>query len=283
MSEINFSIILKDKPPGCYKNVQDVLYQTTRGMISSEEITAVKTPELQLFCDNEKCKGIRTFSYPDYPFIHSEIEYGYYPDNAVFIEYLCQNCQEYNKIYALIIDRISKSHNADVTKVGEYPFYDEPIPTILFSILGPDKELFLKGKRSESQNLGIAAFSYYRRVIENQKNRLISLIGKVISSSGEDEHLEVFEKAKGEYQFSKSVDLIQNYLPKNLFIENENPLKLIHKVLSQGIHNFNDQECLELAQNLRIVLIEFTKRLNDLKQNQNKIKAAVNILNKKRG
>jgi hypothetical protein len=35
------------------------------------------------------------------------------------------------------------------------------------------------GRRAENQGMGIGAFAYYRRVVENQKNRIIAEIKRV--------------------------------------------------------------------------------------------------------
>ena len=36
-------------------------------------------------------------------------------------------------------------------------------------MLGSEREYYFKGLRAESQSMGIAAFAYYRRVVENKK------------------------------------------------------------------------------------------------------------------
>jgi len=48
----------------------------------------------------------------------------------------------------------------------------------VITLIGPDREIFLRGRRAENQGLGIGAFAYYRRVVENQKGRIITQIGK---------------------------------------------------------------------------------------------------------
>ena len=74
-----------------------------------------------------------------------------------------------------MIDQINKSPNFNIIKVGEFPFFGAPVPSNLIKTFGPEKYLFIKGKKCESQSLGIAAFTYYRRVIENQKNKCVYL------------------------------------------------------------------------------------------------------------
>ena len=61
-------------------------------------------------------------------------------------------------------------------KFGENPPFGPPTPARVISVVGPEKDYYLKGRRSENQGLGIAAFAYYRRVVENQKRRIFEII-----------------------------------------------------------------------------------------------------------
>ena len=45
-------------------------------------------------------------------------------------------------------------------KFGEFPAFGPPVPPRVLSLIGPDKDLFLKGRRSEIQGLGVGAFAY---------------------------------------------------------------------------------------------------------------------------
>jgi hypothetical protein len=69
-------------------------------------------------------------------------------------------------------------------KFGELPPYGPPTPSRLISLLGPGRDFFLKGRRCENQGLGIGAFVYYRRVVEDQKNRILKQIAKVAETVG---------------------------------------------------------------------------------------------------
>jgi len=46
-------------------------------------------------------------------------------------------------------------------------------------MLGDNRDLFMKGRRCESQSLGIGAFVYYRRVVENQRAAILGQIIKI--------------------------------------------------------------------------------------------------------
>jgi len=152
-------------------------------------------------------------------------------------------------------------------------------------LVGVDRELFLQGRRAELRGLGIGAFAYYRRVVEEQKGRIIEEIGKValkIKPSRETE--ELFEKAKAETQFSSAVDLIRSAIPESLLIDGHNPLTLLHSALSEGLHAQTDNECLELATSIRVVLTELAERISTALKEEATLKNAVSrLLNRKPG
>ena len=287
MKETTFKDILQDLPPGEYLNVPDVVYETTQGMFSDKTIIAIRKPDLHLHCDSESCKGVRLFEYNQFPmhYDHREIEYGDTSYDHVYIEYLCQNCKENVKSFAIIVLNIHEDKStADIIKFGEFPFYGPHIPSKLISLIGPDREIFIKGLKCESQKFGIAAFAYYRRVIENQKERLIDNISKVLSNLNVDKSaLELLQNAKDENQFKTSMDKLKPYLPNELLIDNYNPLVLLHKSLSIGLHSLSDDECLKHARSIRLVLTELSVRLKALLSDKKELQDALLNLNKLKG
>ena len=62
--------------------------------------------------------------------------------------------------------------------------------------------------------MGIGAYSYYRRDIENQKNRLLDAIIRVAQKIGASQDmLDDLNKAKEETQFTKAVDVLDDLSP----------------------------------------------------------------------
>lgn len=208
MDNITLKDVLQNLPPGKYENVQDVLIKTTKGM-NDDEIITIQNPSLELFCDSEKCNGIRSFEFDTNPFYKNIIEiednHSYY--SHCYVEYQCQNCKTNLKgFFLILLFDYNDTDCVDVVKIGEYPFYGPRIPSRLVSLIGPDRELFLKGRKCESQGLGIGAFTYYRRVIENQKNRLVDQIILVAQKlNGESSSIEKLMQAKKRY------NLLQQY------------------------------------------------------------------------
>ena len=147
------------------------------------------------------------------------------------------------------------------------------------ALIGPDKELFLQGRRAESQGLGIGAFAYYSRVIENQKGRLVGEIKKVSEKLGAKPALiQKLGSALREARFSSVVDQTKDAIPDALLIEGHSPLLLLQRALSEGQKAEDDEQGLSLAQSIRIVLTEFAERASRALQDQAEVKAAVSRL-----
>ena len=166
-----------------------------------------------------------------------------------------------------------------IEKLGEFPAFGPSTPARLMRMLQNNRDLFLKGRRCESQGLGIAAFAYYRRVVEDQKSKIIEEIIRACQLLNiDEEHINIFEQAKSEHQFKKSMELLKNHIPDTLFVGGQNPFTLLHSALSHGIHNESDQHCLEIAQSIRIILSELSERIGLILKNDSEIRDAISVL-----
>jgi hypothetical protein len=127
--------------------------------------------------------------------------------------------------------------------------------------------------------MGIAAFAYYRRVIEDQKGRIFDEIIKVCGrlSAGEEIITEL-TNAKNETQFNKAVDTVKLAIPQALFINGHNPLTLLHSALSEGLHAQTDEECLEIATSIRVIMAELAERMGQALKDEAELSAAVKRL-----
>lgn len=98
-------------------------------------------------------------------------------------------------------------------------------PARLVTLIGPDREVFLQGRRAENSGQGIGAFAYYRRVVENQKNRIIAEIARVAKTVGSTPEIDcLFEAAMKETRFTQSLELVKAVIPQVLLIDGQNPL-----------------------------------------------------------
>ena len=229
----------------------------------------LETPTLQLHCDN--CNGVRNFNTQDSAYLtYSYIE-------KTYLTYKCSNCKEQTKIYSLLI----LPKEGMIYKLGEYPTFGPPTPAKLINLLGAERETFLKGRRCENQGLGIAAFAYYRRVVENQKDKIIGEIIRVSKKLNvSDVQLEKLNSALSENQFTNAINLAKDSLPESLLINGQNPLLLLYRALSEGVHNLSDEKCLELAQDIRIVLGALADRLSQALKDDAELINAISRLTK---
>jgi len=274
-----FSYFLEAIPPNQLVYLSDIA-ETRNPRNGSGRSTFIAEPEIRLFCSHEKCDGTRFFRYKD----KRDIFLSNKGSNYFYMTYLCSNCQINEKTFSIAVCEVDDEYKyGKCYKIGEIPAYGPPLPSRVFKLVGTDREIFLKGKRSENFGLGIGSFVYYRRVVENQKNKIINEILKVSERIGASEDkIQLLKDSIKETQFSKSFDLIKDAVPESLLINGSNPITMLHDALSNGVHNLSDEECLELASSIRIVLVELSERLSQALKNEAELTNAVTLLNIKR-
>ncbi|EEF59762.1 hypothetical protein [Pedosphaera parvula] len=267
--------------------LKDFLTGSPPGTLCSVRLTGVaagisvqfKVPVLNLYCTDEACEDFTQFD----PNV-SERTVHVNPDADIFISYRCRHCRRSQKTYALRITEaesftLNEIVEARILKYGELPEVNLALTSRISKLIGQDRDFFYKGVKAECSGLGIAAFTYYRRVVENQKDRIFDEIIKVCKRLGvTGDIVAELEKAKKETQFTKAVGLIKSELPDSLKIDNHNPLTLLHDALSDSIHNASDEDCLALAQSIRVVLSKLAENLNFALQQKAELMGAVNLL-----
>lgn len=280
MSESNTESQEKSEPLSMREFLEGTPPNTHEEVILTDNkyTSSLLTPEILLHCEDESCNGQRLFTSKSSKNVSSDAY------SEFFLYYRCKNCERTVKEFALGAKLGVNSNVGKIFKYGEYPQFGPPTPAKVVSLLGKEQEYYFKGRRSENQGLGIAAFAYYRRVVENQKNKILDEIIKTVQKvdSTNQTLLTELNNAKKEVQFTKAVDSIKHGIPQVLLIDGHNPLTLLHKALSEGLHAGTDEECLEFATSIRIVLTEMVSRMDSALKDTAELKSAVNrILNKK--
>lgn len=270
---ITFSEFLESIPPSSITEINDLVevirYQG--GGISGYKLAK---PEIQLHCPNDSCNGTRFFRCTTRNPISVSEEFSFQ-----YISYICSNCRQTEKTFSLAIKKNGGGGLGSCYKFGELPLYGPPTPPKLIKLIGPDRDIFLKGRRCENQGLGIGAFVYYRRVVENQKNRILDEIIKVSEKiSAPEESINTLKRAKKETQFSKALSSVKDALPQTLLIDGHNPLSLLHSALSEGLHNQTDEYCLEIASSVRVILGELSDRLGQALKDEAELNHALSKL-----
>ena len=267
MEEKNFRDFLESVPPGIEVLIKDFMVQKKYSAIG------MAVPHIQLHCTSEVCNGVRYFDSADENWISSE-KY-----NNNFAVYCCRNCRKQLKTFALGSEYDKARGKWRVKKYGEDPAFGSVTPVRAYVLIGGARELFVQGRRSEDEGMGIGALAYYRRVIESQKNRifdeLIRVIGKI---NPENAVLDEIIAAREITPFTKAVESISYPLPRSLDINGHNPLTLLHSALREGSHKHDDSEYLELAVSVRTILFEFSEKLAHALKEESMLNAAVTRL-----
>lgn len=237
------------------------------GTSANGRVFRLNCPSIVMHCDDSQCKGPRL-----HEFEGNSLESIRSTDE--FISYLCRNCKQRRKVFAVSWRIAGDVHT--VEKYGERPHFGPPTPARLTAMIGNERDHFFKGRRCESQSLGIAAFAYYRRVVENRKDAIIDEITRVSEKlSAEPDLLRELAEARKQVQFTAAVDTVRHALPDSLMINGHNPLTLLHAALSEGLHAKSDVECLQLAADIRVVLTELVERAANAMKEEAELSGAV--------
>ncbi|MDW7709045.1 MAG: hypothetical protein SCH98_01125, partial [Deferrisomatales bacterium] len=117
------------------------------------------------------------------------------------------------------------------------------------------RELLKKGLVCESQGYGIAAFAYYRRIVEETIDSLLAEIADLIEGPDRALYLSALEQTKRTIVAQEKISLVKNLLPPILRPDGMNPLGVLHSVLSGGLHAETDENCMQDAATVREVLV----------------------------
>lgn len=282
VEEKTIAEFLESTPPNQEMQISDLCYSDDTN--SGRKIIMYR-PTIQLYCNHDNCKGTRFFRISKNN-IYDDIELLIHAYKFIYIKYFCANCQKTEKIFSLAVKaNDDKKKSGLCYKFGERPPYGPQVSPKLIKLIGPDRDEFLQGMRCENQGLGVGAFTYYRRVVENQKNRIIGEIITVSEKIGAPaDKIEKLKASLEETQFTKALGMAKDALPESLLINGHSPILLLHSTLSKGVHALTDEQCLELAGNVRFVLGNLSEKLSQaLKDQANLTKALSTFMKNNKG
>ncbi|HED37020.1 MAG TPA: short-chain dehydrogenase [Ignavibacteria bacterium] len=129
-----------------------------------------------------------------------------------------------------------------LTKIGQFPSvadFQVPQAKTYRKILGEDQyKEFTRGIGLAAHGVGIGSFVYLRRIFENliEEAHILS-----IKKGGVDE--DTYKKAR----MDKKIEILKIFLPEFL-VEN----KILYSILSKGIHELTEKECLQYFETVKI-------------------------------
>ena len=258
---------LEATPPNTAKTLPGLISSVFRG---STWVPGISNPTIKLHCEHDD--GLRRFNAVANIYKLETRSYR-------FIRYRCRDCGITEKTIAVLIERSEDSSDVEVMKLGEFPPFSAPISSRIRKLLSDsDLQLYRKGVRAEAQGLGIGAASYFRRIVEQQWQRLVREIRRAAERLGAAD-LSVYDAALEQKQFSRAVDMLKDVIPQKLrILDGQNPLTLLHAPLSQQLHELTDEECLQQAADIRVVLTVLLENIADVLKDRDELKEAAKRL-----
>lgn len=198
---------------------------------------------------------------------------------------VCQSCK--TKIDFLIkstsnkrFEERDKGIDIYIQKVGQFPPYEiEPEAVLQKYLTEEDIGNYKKALTTLSVSFGIGSYAYFRRIIENEIKRIIKDISE-LEFDGVDNVRSAYKIFESDHQMSKLIDAINKYLPGSLKELDDNPIRLLYEQLSGGIHQFSEEDCVEKAKYIDILLKFVIKKVNEEKYQISGVKEAMAKLKK---
>jgi len=222
-------------------------------------------PAIHMYC--WRCDSDQTFNMVNE---YWEVDY---PSNSNSIgktlraRYLCSACRESIRLFFIhflgsekIVEKNEDGEDVErkvmaIMKVGQNPPWNIQIDKELEKMLGEHAEYYRRGLICESQSYGIGTYAYFRRITEDIIDELLESILELVEEDEKGQYREKLEQVKKERVAEKKINLVKDLLPKSLQVDGVNPLKELYGVLSQGIHDESDEECMEKAEAIRGILV----------------------------
>lgn len=139
-----------------------------------------------------------------------------------------------------------------VQKIGQIPAQSIDIPADLQRRLDKTATYYKNALVCRSQNYGIGAVSYMRRVVEEKTDELIDVVVELARTYGADaETIKSIEAAKTQIRYEDKLQVASELVPAALRPGGVNPLGQLYTHLSLGVHGRTDDECVAIFDDLR--------------------------------
>ncbi|MGI1669918.1 MAG: hypothetical protein K6L74_06275 [Neptuniibacter sp.] len=221
--------------------------------VDSMPSTLDRFPKVKINMSCPICKSNQTYIMTNE--YYENCSYSNFPSGGlgVRLAYICTHCEKFKRLFFVKLG--GDTSGSWFMKVGQFPAWEIAGEPNIEKLLGSHSGYYKKGLVCESQGYGIGAFGYYRRIVEETIDEMLSEIADLLSGEELEKYNSALEKTKETIVTAEKIELVKDLLPPILRPEGMNPLAALHSALSQGLHAESDEVCLELAQHCREVLV----------------------------
>jgi hypothetical protein len=147
-----------------------------------------------------------------------------------------------------------------IQKIGQSPALSIEIQKPLEKNLGEEHAaLYKKALINRNEGYGLGAVSYMRRVVEDKTEDLIEVVAQLAEAHHIDaDTIKKLRAAKNEKTtYDQKLKIAATVLPKSLVIDGVNPLDVLYGLVSAGLHDLTEEQCIAIADDIRSVF-EYT-------------------------
>lgn len=170
--------------------------------------------------------------------------------------YTCLLCSKLQVTFAVhcIYAPNDERYDSTLQKIGQFPAPSITIARALASHLGDSAPLYRKALTSRNQGYGIAAVAYLRRIVEDKTDELIDIVGQLAHGRGLSEtDIQAILAAKNQQTYSDKLKVASEVIPATLRPGGSNPFGTLYGLLSDGLHDRTEEECLAISDEIREV------------------------------
>lgn len=198
----------------------------------------------------------------------------YLQTGTSYFMFTCVSCGESEREYH--VQQIVDGETTRLQKYGELPRKQLERNPVLQRFLKDDLDNYEKAVVCLSNGYGVAAFAYFRRVAENNIDGLLDLVQEDAKSSGADNKITAaLAELRKNSPMNKKIKIANHALPAYLNPDGVNPLSRLYEVLSEGVHNLPEEECLNKANATSECLAYLVSELASRKENRTRFKSTV--------
>ncbi|MFI5128478.1 MAG: hypothetical protein ACHQFX_00745 [Chitinophagales bacterium] len=166
---------------------------------------------------------------------------------------VCQSCVTYT--VNIVISGASQEEKPRyfIRKIGQYPAPEASMAKlpdeISFFLSDESRELYEKALKNLDWEFGMGALAYFRRLIQNEVEKIIEALSNQYSSQG-NKIAEALSNYKQLRQRTRFVEEITPFLPKSLQDHGANSLSMLYDAASMGIDELTETECIKKSKDI---------------------------------
>jgi hypothetical protein len=252
------------------------LYKWTKFKKPKANRSSLWINEIDAFCDT--CETVRPFQDLRNRGGGFGMTFEALSTGTSFLTFTCVSCRKDNHEY--LVEQVISDDEIKIQKYGQLPRKKLGTDKSLQKFFSDDIGNYEKAVVCLSNGYGIAAFAYLRRIIEANVQKLIILLTEDIKSTDSNPGMlaALDELARKGTSMTEKITFANKALPEYLKPNGLNPLGQLYKVLSEGVHELSDEDCLEKANNVQDCLKYLINELSSRKVNRDQFSGKVGSL-----